>query len=190
MDSLQRVVEPIRAMQIRPVLAQTVSLGGMILASALIIWKGLMVVTGTESPLVVVLSESMEPGFKRGDILFLHMNKDPVRAGEIVVFNVDGRDIPIVHRVIKVASLVALNKSLLMLYTFKYHMRIGLSLLISLYRFMNAMIQLKLISSQKVTIILGMTDCYMHMDSFGFSNSTLWDGLLAICLMLGGLQLP
>ncbi|CAL5020353.1 unnamed protein product [Urochloa decumbens] len=102
MDSLQRVVEPIRAMQIRPVLAQTVSLGGMILASALIIWKGLMVVTGTESPLVVVLSESMEPGFKRGDILFLHMNKDPVRAGEIVVFNVDGRDIPIVHRVIKV----------------------------------------------------------------------------------------
>ncbi|MCI36535.1 peptidase S24/S26A/S26B/S26C family protein, partial [Trifolium medium] len=31
----------------------------------------------------------MEPGFKRGDILFLHMSKDPIRAGEIVVFNVD-----------------------------------------------------------------------------------------------------
>jgi signal peptidase len=30
------------------------------------------------------------------------MSKDPIRAGEIVVFNVDGRDIPIVHRVIKV----------------------------------------------------------------------------------------
>ncbi|CAO2040113.1 unnamed protein product [Urochloa humidicola] len=101
MDSLRRVVEPIRAMQIRSVLAQAISLG-MILASALIIWKGLMVATGTASPLVVVLSESMEPGFKRGDILFLHMNKDPVRAGEIIVFNVDGRDIPIVHRVIKV----------------------------------------------------------------------------------------
>ncbi|GJM87431.1 hypothetical protein PR202_ga03383 [Eleusine coracana subsp. coracana] len=61
----------------------------MIVASALIIWKGLVVVTGTESPLVVVLSESMEPGFKRGDILFLHMKKDPIRTGEIVVFNVD-----------------------------------------------------------------------------------------------------
>ncbi|KAM1290415.1 hypothetical protein FF1_017693 [Malus domestica] len=58
--------------------------------------------TGSESPVVVVLSESMEPGFARGDILFLRMSEDPIRAGEIVVFNVDGRDIPIVHRVIKV----------------------------------------------------------------------------------------
>lgn len=38
---------------------------GMILTSALIIWKGLIVVTGSESPVVVVLSESMEPGFQR-----------------------------------------------------------------------------------------------------------------------------
>jgi signal peptidase I len=38
---------------------------GMIVTSALIIWKGLMVVTGSESPVVVVLSGSMEPGFKR-----------------------------------------------------------------------------------------------------------------------------
>ncbi|KAI8561027.1 hypothetical protein RHMOL_Rhmol04G0303800 [Rhododendron molle] len=30
------------------------------------------------------------------------MGKDPTRAGEIVVFNVEGHDIPIVHRVIKV----------------------------------------------------------------------------------------
>ncbi|KAF3681409.1 Signal peptidase complex catalytic subunit SEC11C [Capsicum annuum] len=97
---------------------------GMIVTSALIIWKALMCITGSESPVVVVLSGSMEPGFKRGDILFLHMSKDPIRAGEIVVFNVDvsnayqhllfylfsarvtlafeGREIPIVHRVIKV----------------------------------------------------------------------------------------
>ncbi|PWA84929.1 peptidase S24/S26A/S26B/S26C family protein [Artemisia annua] len=74
----------------------------VVLSGTLIIWKGLMCVTGSESPVVVVLSGSMEPGFKRGDILFLHMSKDPIRAGEIVVFNVDGREIPIVHRVIKV----------------------------------------------------------------------------------------
>lgn len=37
----------------------------MIVASALIIWKGLVCVTGSESPVVVVLSGSMEPGFKR-----------------------------------------------------------------------------------------------------------------------------
>ncbi|KAL0319156.1 UNVERIFIED_CONTAM: Signal peptidase complex catalytic subunit SEC11C [Sesamum angustifolium] len=75
---------------------------GMIVASALMIWKTLMCVTGSESPVVVVLSESMEPGFSRGDILFLYLSRDPIRVGEIVVYNIDGRDIPIVHRVIKV----------------------------------------------------------------------------------------
>ncbi|PRQ46399.1 putative signal peptidase I [Rosa chinensis] len=94
-------VDSIKSIQIRHALSQAVSLG-LIVTSALIIWKGLMLMTGSESPVVVVLSESMEPGFARGDILFLHMSKDPIRAGEIVVFNVDGRIIPIVHRVIKV----------------------------------------------------------------------------------------
>jgi signal peptidase len=37
----------------------------MIVTTALIIWKGLMCITGTESPVVVVLSGSMEPGFQR-----------------------------------------------------------------------------------------------------------------------------
>ncbi|XP_064592177.1 signal peptidase complex catalytic subunit SEC11C isoform X1 [Zonotrichia leucophrys gambelii] len=75
----------------------------MIVSSALMIWKGLIVVTGSESPIVVVLSGSMEPAFHRGDLLFLtNFHDDPIRAGEIVVFKVEGRDIPIVHRVIKV----------------------------------------------------------------------------------------
>ena len=43
----------------------------MIVSSALMIWKGLMVVTGSESPIVVVLSGSMEPAFQRGELLFL-----------------------------------------------------------------------------------------------------------------------
>ncbi|KAE9621317.1 hypothetical protein Lal_00023555 [Lupinus albus] len=94
-------VESLKSIQIRQFLTQAVSLG-LIVTSALIIWKALMCITGSESPVVVVLSGSMEPGFKRGDILFLRLNKDPIRAGEIVVFNVDGREIPIVHRVIKV----------------------------------------------------------------------------------------
>ncbi|XVF74718.1 hypothetical protein PTKIN_Ptkin13bG0134100 [Pterospermum kingtungense] len=81
-------VDSIKSIQIRQFLTQAVSLG-MIVTSALIIWKALMCITGSESPVVVVLSGSMEPGFKRGDILFLHMSKEPIRAGEIVVFNVD-----------------------------------------------------------------------------------------------------
>jgi len=74
---------------------------GMIVSSALMIWKGLMVVTGSESPIVVVLSGSMEPAFHRGDLLFLTNTEDRIEVGEIVVFKVEGRDIPIVHRVLK-----------------------------------------------------------------------------------------
>jgi signal peptidase len=44
----------------------------------------------------------MEPSFKRGDILFLNMGDAPFRVGEIVVFKIEGREIPIVHRVIKI----------------------------------------------------------------------------------------
>lgn len=43
----------------------------MIVGSALMIWKSLMVLTWCESPIVVVLSGSMEPAYYRGDILFL-----------------------------------------------------------------------------------------------------------------------
>ncbi|TYH44690.1 hypothetical protein ES332_D11G212400v1 [Gossypium tomentosum] len=38
---------------------------GMVISSALITWKGLICIIGSESPMVVVLSGSMEPGFKR-----------------------------------------------------------------------------------------------------------------------------
>lgn len=44
----------------------------------------------------------MEPAFQRGDILLLTNHDDPIRSGEIVVFKIKDRDIPIVHRVMKV----------------------------------------------------------------------------------------
>ena len=75
---------------------------GMIVSSALMIWKGLICFSGCESPVVVVLSGSMEPAFYRGDLLFLsHYRETPLEMGEIVVFRLNGRDIPIVHRLIK-----------------------------------------------------------------------------------------
>uniref|UniRef100_A0A023FB37 Signal peptidase complex catalytic subunit SEC11 n=2 Tax=Triatoma infestans TaxID=30076 RepID=A0A023FB37_TRIIF len=104
---IQGALDELRRMNKRQVLSrkhflyQCLSFG-MIVSSALMIWKGLMVVTGSESPIVVVLSGSMEPAFHRGDLLFLtNFQDDPVRVGEIVVFKVEGRDIPIVHRVLK-----------------------------------------------------------------------------------------
>ena len=91
----------LRDMRKRQLAHQVLNLA-MIVCSALMIWKSLMVVTSSESPVVVVLSGSMEPAFHRGDILFLHMGFTPFRAGDIVVFKVADRDIPIVHRVMKV----------------------------------------------------------------------------------------
>ena len=65
------------------------------------LWKTLSVITDSPSPIVVVLSGSMEPAFQRGDLLFL-WNRDPrAEVGEIVVYNVRGKDIPIVHRVVR-----------------------------------------------------------------------------------------
>lgn len=51
----------------------------------------------------IPLSGSMEPAFHRGDLLFLtNRVEDPIRVGEIVVFRIEGREIPIVHRVLKI----------------------------------------------------------------------------------------
>ncbi|ESW10300.1 hypothetical protein PHAVU_009G197500 [Phaseolus vulgaris] len=91
----------VTSIQLRELFNHFISLG-LIVTSALVIWKVLICVSGCQSPVVVVISASMEPGFGRGDILFLHTSKDPIRAGDIVVYNIDGKDIPIVHRVIEV----------------------------------------------------------------------------------------
>lgn len=49
------------------------------------LWRGLMVATNSQSPVVVVLSGSMEPGFYRGDILFLY-NRKSITIGKSEVF--------------------------------------------------------------------------------------------------------
>merc|ERR1712170_91027 len=66
------------------------------------IWKTLICLSGSESPVVVVLSGSMQPAFYRGDLLVLtNYRNDPVVNGEIVFYKLKDKEIPIVHRVIK-----------------------------------------------------------------------------------------
>ena len=60
---------------------------GLIVGSALFIWKSLMLITMSESPIVVVLSGSMEPAYFRGDLLFLSHYDEPVIPGDVVVYN-------------------------------------------------------------------------------------------------------
>eukprot|EP00917_Polyrhabdina_sp_WS-2016_P025374 GHVP01054704.1.p1 GENE.GHVP01054704.1~~GHVP01054704.1.p1 ORF type:complete len:185 (-),score=11.84 GHVP01054704.1:261-815(-) len=52
------------------------------------------------SPFVVVLSGSMEPGFQRGDILFMSNVNENIECNDIVVFETKKNEIPIVHRVV------------------------------------------------------------------------------------------
>ncbi|ELA41179.1 signal peptidase I [Vittaforma corneae ATCC 50505] len=63
------------------------------------IWKLIGLLLNNDSPIVCVLSESMEPGFKRGDILFI--TPQSYKVGDIAVYQVYENSIPIVHRVIK-----------------------------------------------------------------------------------------
>jgi len=72
--------------------------------TALMTWKLLMVGFGSDTPVVIVMSGSMEPGFHRGDILFLELMSPPFSAGDIPVFSIEGKEIPIVHRSISVHS--------------------------------------------------------------------------------------
>jgi len=76
---------------------------GQILSTAFMMWKGLSVIADSPSPIVVVLSGSMEPAFQRGDLLFLWNRNllEETKVGDIVVYNVKGKDIPIVHRLVR-----------------------------------------------------------------------------------------
>mmetsp|Transcript_9323 Transcript_9323/g.34503 ORF Transcript_9323/g.34503 Transcript_9323/m.34503 type:complete len:176 (-) Transcript_9323:3751-4278(-) len=94
-------VHTLRAMKKRQLLSQFINLA-MVVASALIIWKLCILYSGCESPIVVVLSGSMEPAFFRGDLLFLdHVQERNYQISDIVVFKIKGRSIPIVHRVLQ-----------------------------------------------------------------------------------------
>jgi len=95
-----------RRLGFRHVLLQGLNFANVI-ASGLMLWKGLGIVTNTESPIVVVLSGSMEPAFYRGDLLFLtNPGSERYQTGDITVYNVPGAAIPIVHRVLETHDLV------------------------------------------------------------------------------------
>ena len=58
---------------------------GVMVSTAVMLWTILKLVTNNESPVVVVLSGSMEPGMYRGDVLFLE-RWTPFDIGDIVVY--------------------------------------------------------------------------------------------------------
>ena len=94
-------IRTLKSMRLKDVVNQVITLG-LVVCSALILWKVITLTTNSESPIVVVLSGSMEPGYRRGDLLLLNFWSDPIDVGDVVVFRLRDRDIPIVHRVHRV----------------------------------------------------------------------------------------
>jgi signal peptidase len=64
--------------------------------------QGMAFALSTDMPVVAVESDSMIPVFYKGDILLLHgMEKGALKVGDIIVYSVEGRSVPIVHRIVK-----------------------------------------------------------------------------------------
>ncbi|KAF4893769.1 Signal peptidase complex catalytic subunit SEC11 [Colletotrichum fructicola] len=64
-------------------------------------WKVLSLATNCAYPAMVVLSESMEPAFSRGDIILL-ANWQEVDVGDIPVIWFQGQPLPMVHRAVEI----------------------------------------------------------------------------------------
>jgi len=75
--------------------------------TVLVIQAGLRVVLNTSSPLVIVVSGSMEPVFYRGDVVLLKgvTNPDQIEVGDVIVYKRPGYEYPIIHRVRYIYSL-------------------------------------------------------------------------------------
>ncbi|KAJ7090772.1 putative signal peptidase [Mycena belliarum] len=79
--------------------AQVIALA---MSSSAMAYTALGLATNCKSPIVVVLSGSMEPGINRGDLLILsNYAPQDYKNGDITVYEVPGEAIPIVHRVVQ-----------------------------------------------------------------------------------------
>ncbi|KAJ5072754.1 signal peptidase complex catalytic subunit sec11 [Anaeramoeba ignava] len=69
----------------------------------LFLWNVIRLFSDLEAPLVVVLSSSMYPTLCRGDVLLIsHNDSHSFHVGEIIVFHVTHRSLPVVNRIISI----------------------------------------------------------------------------------------
>ncbi|CAM4765845.1 unnamed protein product [Rotaria magnacalcarata] len=76
----------------------------LVISNYLMTWKGLMIWNNTDRPVVVLLSDNIEPGFlRRGDLLFLtNYSQDSIHAGDLVMVNTESHDEYEVRRVMRI----------------------------------------------------------------------------------------
>jgi signal peptidase len=76
-----------------------------IIVGVILAWginQGMALALSTDMPVVAVESNSMIPVFYKGDILVLTGTVGGPEIGDVVVYSVAGRSVPIVHRIVKV----------------------------------------------------------------------------------------
>lgn len=100
-------IAALRRMNLRQILTQAINASYSVIGPY-IIWKFVSLLLNNDSPIVVVLSESMSPGFERGDILWLRPKQ--YTTGDMTVFQLYKNTIPIVHRAIKQFGTKTLTK--------------------------------------------------------------------------------
>ena len=70
---------------------------------AFLLNTALGIALNTDTPVVAVFSESMEPTYYKGDMIVVYGEKN-VEVGDIIVFDVPDRTYPIIHRVYSITD--------------------------------------------------------------------------------------
>lgn len=68
-----------------------------IFAIIFVSWKCLCLITDSRTPIIVVTSESMEPAFQKGDLLFVWNRVASLEVGDVAVVWFQGRQLPMVR---------------------------------------------------------------------------------------------
>lgn len=76
----------------------------LVIAHLFIGWKALSYAANSPAPIAVVTSESMEPGFQRGDVLFLWNRQAAIEVGDIALVAFPTRKLPMVRMLIYQAT--------------------------------------------------------------------------------------
>ncbi len=72
---------------------------------AVIIYNALIIILGTNRPLIDVVSDSMVPAINRGDLVLVkHVKPEDIKIGDIIVFDTLSQSLPVIHRVYKTNS--------------------------------------------------------------------------------------
>ncbi len=76
---------------------------GVVIAVA--IYNALIIVLGTNRPLIDVVSDSMVPAINKGDLVLVkHVKPEDIKIGDVIVFDTLSQPLPVIHRVYKTNS--------------------------------------------------------------------------------------